>query len=447
MSEAGLSPPATTAPLTTARLRALVRGRLEQLDASERLDPAGLAELQGRGLAALAEHAARFAPGFAARLERAGLVASDLRAVADLGALAPMTRRALQDGDGAYARAIPETHQPTSWVETTGSTGQPVRVMHTLATQVEWLALTLREHSWHGSDFARPLAAVRANIDKVQHLPDWGSAVRLVARSGPSVLVPGTMPMAEIVAFLRALQPGQLVLYPTLLVTLCDQLERSGDTLPGLQRVRTIGEMLQPERRRRAAALLAAPVTDLYSSRELGHIAIECPVSGLYHVPEGLVVEVLDADGRPCAEGEEGDLVITGLRNYATPLVRYRIGDRAIRGGACACGRALPTLARVMGRERNMVRMPDGTRAYPPLASQSFWQHGPVVQFQFVQHRVDEIEVRLAVTRPVAKAEEQAMTRAIHAMLGHAFPLRFSYFDEALPPAPGGKSEEFVCLY
>lgn len=423
-----------------------VLGRLRQLRESEWHAPPRLAELQERGLAAIVAHAARFSPGFAARLDRAGLTAAGVRELSALPALPPLTRRELQDGDKTHARAIPESHEPTHWVETTGSSGQPVRVMHTRVTQVEWLALTLLEHEWHRSDTSRPLAAVRANISEAQYLPDWGSALRQVTRTGPSVLIPGTMPMAEILRTLRALQPGQLVIYPTLLATLCDHVEDSGDALPRLQRIRTIGEMLQPERRARASALFGVPVTDLYSSRELGQVAIECPDSGLYHVPEGLIVEVLDAEGRPCAEGEEGALVVTALRNYATPLIRYAIGDRAIRGGACRCGRGLPTLRRVLGRERNMVRMPGGTRAYPPLAVHSFWEHGPVVQFQFVQHAVDDIEVRLAVTRDATKKEEQAMTAAIHRMLGYPFAVRYSYFREALPRAPGGKHEEFVCL-
>lgn len=424
----------------------MVVGRLGQLRRSEHAGPEALAELQDRALAALALHAERFAPGFAARLKQAGMAAADLRGTGDLQALAPLTRRDLQDGDGAFSRAIPETHQPTSWVETTGSSGQPVRVMHTLVTQVEWQALSLLEHEWHASDFSRPLAAIRANIDEVQHLPHWGSAVRLVAESGPSVSIPGAMPAAQVAAMLRELAPGQLVIYPTILATLCDHLEQSGETLPPIQRIRTIGEMLHPARRERASALLGTAVTDVYSSRELGQIAIECPDSGLYHVPEGLVVEVLDDEGRACGEGEEGRLVITGLRNYATPLIRYAIGDRAIRGGACPCGRNWPTLRRVMGRERNMVRMPDGSRAYPPLASKAFWQYAPVTQFQFIQHGIDDIEVRLAVRRAVTPEEEQALTGAIHETLGHAFALRFGYFDEALPPAPGGKREEFVCL-
>ena len=435
-----------SAALTTDRLREMVTGRLAQLRRGERFDPAALAERQGAALWVIAGHAARFSPGFAARLERAGLSAAQLRDPAALQALPPLTRAELQASDAVYARAIPETHLPTHSVETTGSTGQPVRVIHTLVTQVDWLALSLLQHEWHASDFSRPLAAVRANVTEVQRLPDWGTAVRLVTRSGPSLSIPGALPMSEILALLRSLDPGQLVIYPTLLATLCDHVEHTGKAGLRLQRIRTIAEMLQPERRERAQALLGASVTDLYSSREFGQIAVECPASGLYHVPESLLVEVLDAEGRPCAEGEEGDVVITSLRNFATPLIRYVIRDRAIRGGPCPCGRGLPTIRRIMGRERNMARRPDGTRAYPPLATGSFWRHGPVAQFQFIQHAVDDIEVRLAVTRPATSDEEQALAAAIQAMLGHPFPLRFSYFEQALPPAPGGKHEEFVCL-
>ena len=143
---------------TTARLRETVTGRLAQLRQGERLDIAALAERQGAALRVIADHAARFSPGFAARLERAGLDAADLGEPAALQALPPLTRAELQAGGAVYAAAIPETHAPTHSIETTGSTGQPVRVIHTRVTQVEWLALTLLEHEWHASDFSRPLA-------------------------------------------------------------------------------------------------------------------------------------------------------------------------------------------------------------------------------------------------------------------------------------------------
>ena len=199
--------------------------------------------------------------------------------------------------------------------------------------------------------------------------------------------------------------------------------------------------------RQRAAQMLGARVSDLYSSQDLGQIALECPVSGLYHtMAETVLVEVLDDAGNPCREGEIGRVVITDLRNYATPLVRYLIGDRAEVGPPCPCGRGLPTLARVLGRERNLLLMPDGSRVWPLVGFYRFRELAPISQYQFIQHGADDIEVRLAVEQSVTPAQEAALTEVIHAALQHPFRLRFNYFDLTLPLPPSGKREEFVCL-
>jgi phenylacetate-coenzyme A ligase PaaK-like adenylate-forming protein len=62
-------------------------------------------------------------------------------------------------------------------------------------------------------------------------------------------------------------------------------------------------------------------------------------------------VEVLDEEGRPCAPGETGRVVATSLNNFAMPLIRYETGDTAEVGAPCPCGRGLPVLTRIMGRD------------------------------------------------------------------------------------------------
>lgn len=435
-----------TGELTIERLRYLVTGRLRQLEESERFDAARLAEMQRLFLGALVHHCLEFSPGLQRRAAAAGLDKAALSDPQRFGGLAPLTRRELQAGGDLFCGSVPEPHLPISSLTTSGSTGEPVEVRHTLVNQIDWLALTLREHRWHNSDYSRPLAVVRGHFDAVQQLPDWGSPVKLVAPSGPAVAIPNNIPMEQIFALLEQTRPGQLLIYPGSLAHMCDYMAESGKQLVGLQRIRSIGEMLRPELRERVQELFGLPIADVYSSRENGTIAIQCPVSGLYHVAETVILEVLDGAGEPCAEGEEGEVLITDLRNYATPLIRYRIGDRAVVGGPCACGRNLPTLERIMGRERNLIRMPDGSRGWPQLAHHEFWKHGPVTQFQFIQHGADEIEARLAVSRPVTPAEEQALTASIQHTLRHPFALRFSYFEGVLPLPPSGKREDFVCL-
>ena len=59
---------------------------------------------------------------------------------------------------------------------------------------------------------------------------------------------------------------------------------------------------------------------------------------------------------------------------------------------------------------------------------------------------LDDIEVKLVVEQPLTSDKETRLTTIIHDALGHAFPLRFSYFPQELPKTRSGKFEEFVSL-
>jgi phenylacetate-CoA ligase len=59
-------------------------------------------------------------------------------------------------------------------------------------------------------------------------------------------------------------------------------------------------------------------------------------------------VEILRDDGSPAAVGEQGEVVVTSLVNYAMPHIRYRIGDVACWSDRnCECGRHWPLLSEV----------------------------------------------------------------------------------------------------
>jgi phenylacetate-CoA ligase len=88
----------------------------------------------------------------------------------------------------------------------------------------------------------------------------------------------------------------------------------------------------------------------MYSANETGYLALQCPLSGHYHVQsETVLVEVLDEVGRACRPGETGAVVVTPLQNFAMPLLRYSLGDFAEVGSPCACGRHLPVLKEILG--------------------------------------------------------------------------------------------------
>jgi phenylacetate-CoA ligase len=217
--------------------------------------------------------------------------------------------------------------------------------------------------------------------------------------------------------------------------------------LEGLEQVMLIGEIAGAGVREACRRAWGASVADIYSAREIGYIALQCPEAGCLHVQsEGVLAEVLDEAGEPCAPGEVGRVVLTPLHNFAMPLIRYDIGDYAEVGAPCRCGRGLPVLRRVLGRQQNMIVLPSGERRWTLLSSgniEGLLELAPIRQYQFAQVARDAIQARLAVVRPLSAAEESAIRSWLIARLGHPFAVAFAYVD-AIPRTKGGKYLDFV---
>jgi phenylacetate-CoA ligase len=413
------------------------------LDATQWLAPEALAAGQARQLERLAAHFDACSPAFRDRLAAAGL-AADALDIETLPRLAPLTRRQVQAADAALHCPVPPGHEPLIASKTSGSTGEPVRIVKDKVTQLFWLALGVRYALWHEPDLGARLAALRVVDRAVTQTARWDGGVGALFETGPMLIVDNGFDLADQMARLGHFAAESLIVYPSNLAGLIERAE----ALPSLRRIRTIGETVTPELRAAAAARFGATLKDCYSAGEFGYVAIECPESGLYHLmAESLIVEVVDEAGRPCGDGETGQVLVTDLHNHAMPMIRYATGDLAEPGPPCPCGRGLPTLRRVLGRERNLVLRPDGTSAWPLTGYREFRDIAPVVQFQFLQLNIEEVEVRLVVETPLSEAQEAALVALIQKSLGWPFTIRLAYFEGALPRAANGKFEEFVRLF
>lgn len=170
------------------------------------------------------------------------------------------------------------------------------------------------------------------------------------------------------------------------------------------------GEMLSARTRALLERVFACPVSDLYNCEEIGNVAWECPDrQGVMHIStDGCVVEILDRNGIPAAEGQEGDVVLTNLFNLTMPFVRYRIGDRAalLPDGTCSCGHRGPSMSLVAGRADDFIWLPSGRRVSPRVADSIVGLAAADVaaasgfraaQYRIIQRTPAEIEVRLAM--------------------------------------------------
>lgn len=424
---------------------------MDQLDASQWWSADALLTHQLHQATLLLRHSRSTVPYYRDRLAANPIPSSGTLSFAAYRDLPTLTRRDVQDaGTALHSRSLDPSFGATFAMNTSGSTGEPVRLLATDLDRLFWEALTMRDHDWHGRDFTRGLASIRANVVATgipDPLPDWGMPTSELCSTGPAYALSSSTDFAVQTDWLRRHRPEYLYTYPSNLGGLLEYCERHGIELPTLHQARTTGEILPDELRARCLRQFGASVVDLYSSQECGYLAIECPNSGLYHVmSETVLLEVLGPNDEPCGEGQIGEVVVTVLHNFASPLIRYRMGDHAEVGPACACGRGLPTLRRIRGRSRHLVCLPDGTRHWPLVGFYEYRDVAPIRQYQVIQHDLQHVELRLVSDRPLTNDEELQLRAIVQKRLQHPFDVRIVYFDERIPIPPSGKFEDFICL-
>jgi len=230
----------------------------------------------------------------------------------------------------------------------------------------------------------------------------------------------------EILADLRRIRPAVLGGYPSYFADLIRMVPHDDLRSLGVKWLYAGAETMPASLARQLRRIFDCPLIDLYGSTEFENMAFQC-AHGNRHVSEdSIILEVLNADGEPAAPGETGDIVVTGLRNDAMPLVRYRIGDRgAWSDETCRCGRNFMLLSCLEGRTLEAVVTPRGKRYPVILLNEDLMKIDELFQFQVVQEAADRLTLNL-VCAP--GTEEETTRRSVKALV--------KVFDEPMTVTP-----------
>ena len=120
-------------------------------------------------------------------------------------------------------------------------------------------------------------------------------------------------------------------------------------------------------------------------------MGIECPENpaGLHILEADYIAEVLDPeDQQPVPPGQLGELVLTNLGRWGSPLIRYRTGDLVrVDANPCRCGRSFLRLpGGILGRTDDMIHL-RGNSVHP-------------ANLEAILRRFDEVaEYRIEVDR------------------------------------------------
>ena len=339
------------------------------------------AELQNRlqlgQIERVLRHAHETVPFYKDRLEGIEKIPEGELDEAFFRSLPILTRSDIQSaGSELHSRRVPPEHGAVHLARTSGSTGKPIEVATTPVRTIMNIAHSMRAHYWHRLDMTQSNVDIRTAYKPGTEPKNatWSP----LPWSGSSKRLDINMPISDLFdQFIRE-DPTTALSHPYTLMLLAKRSRETGVYPSSLSSVRSFGEALSPNIRQTLRDIWNVPIIDNYSATEIGIIAQQCPDNESLHVQvENVRVEVLDEKGNPCKPGTVGRVIITTLPNFASPLIRYEIGDYAEVGDSCSCGRTLPVLARIMGRHRNLCVLKNGERFFSrdPGKPQAFRPH------------------------------------------------------------------------
>jgi phenylacetate-CoA ligase len=222
-----------------------------------------------------------------------------------------------------------------------------------------------------------------------------------------------------------------------------------GKPVDHLLALRSISATLTQGMRDRVESATRLTVYQSYGLNEIGVVAHRCE-AGRYHVnAEHCLVEIVDETGSPCKASETGRIVVTGLTNFAMPLIRYDTGDLGVAvAGACNCGRTLPSFGTIVGRYRPMQYTPEGTARRVNIIQRTIEELpldalSELREYQIHQYRDGSFELRLATKDEDDNRLVNVVRQEWDAQDDDPPPLRILRVGEVLPTS-GGKQQEFT---
>ncbi|MBE7544863.1 MAG: hypothetical protein M9913_24645 [Bryobacteraceae bacterium] len=403
-----------------------------------------LARLQDRRVRALVAHAWRETESYRDWLKAAGAEPGDIRGAADLARLPVIDKIVLTRHPERFeAQSLKGKDGIT--LHSSGTSGYRRHLRHDARAVLQALAagrrqrLALaefvgRESGYREAVFNREGSVggqLRAFFETRTWVPQGVELRR--RRLSPA------LPFAELAAGVDEFAPEVIRGYGSHLGAFYQWLAESGRRFHKPRAVVYGADGMPPAQRRLIGEELGIPVLSTYQAVEALRIGFECPARAGFHISvDQVVVRVKDA-----APGERGEMVLTNLWNYATPVINYQLGDLVtLSEGQCPCGRTLPLLTSIDGRADDLVTRPDGTRVHA-LAVLAPLQKAPgVMQVQVEQRGIDDFLLRVIWRQGEARDEAELKGR-VKQVLGAAAAVEVEEVD-AIATTSAGKVKSLI---
>jgi phenylacetate-CoA ligase len=396
-------------PVADAITQQKLLSRLRYLEEAQWWPRQKILEEQSRALAETVRIAAAEIPYYQRRFAENGVHWRDVRTAADLPRLSIADKYSLRE---AYPAGLTrKTGFPTAEESSSGTMGEPFRVLEDSVTAGFRRASFLLSLQWAGwrAGERHMQTGVMADRSRTRWWKD-----KLLRCSYEPVIDLDDRNLDRMLHRLDHSRIRHLWGYPLGLWALAERARHRGWS-GVLRSVVTWGDNLYPHYRQAIESTFGVRVYDTYGCSEGMQIAAQCGHGPWYHIHDlDTIVELVDEEGRSVPDGVPGRVLLTRLHAGATPLLRYAVGDVAVRSPnrRCPCGRDLALLERIDGRETDFVIGANGSRFSGHFFSVVVEGFSEIIRYQVRQTHRNGVVIRI-VTRQEVPGIESAISRRL----------------------------------
>lgn len=407
--------------------------------------------LQTRNLRALLRHAYETVPYYRRIFRERSLSPSDIKSSDDLMKLPILTKADIRKNLGdMVSRGFPKS---SLILGRSGGTGDQIKFYNT-KEEMNWVfAAEYRAYDWAGYRLG----------DRCFML--WGSPMDVAKYSGMlsrftnalnrklilNTYVVSDEVLGKLAYLLKKFRPEIIRGYASSIYMLAKYLLENRIDYAPPRAVITSAETLLDYMRKTIEEAFGCPVFDFYGSREIGSLAAECEEHSGYHISAENIVMEFVREGEHVAAGEDGVILVTSLRNFGMPFIRYNIGDVGSPSDeACGCGRGLPLMSSIEGRvsqfmavfDKRLGRVIPVSTAGPGVFSIALL-HMPLERYRIIQESLDRVVVKAVKGEGYSRRHTDFLVKHISKYLGDNITIEVEFVD-SLPPLPSGKRSVFT---
>lgn len=231
--------------------------------------------------------------------------------------------------------------------------------------------------------------------------------------------------------------------YPSVINQLAEIVIKTNKTLNNVKGIICFGDKLFKHYKKNIKKAFGEnlKLIDTYGCAEGLLMAAKHDLEYYYVMSPHVNIEIVDDLGKPVEDGEMGHVLVTSLTNYAMPLIRYKLGDLAIKLPKKEYPKTrllnYPLLKQVVGRETDIIKTTKGVTLNVHSFTGVLEYFPEIKQYKIIQNELDSIIIEYTIQDNFDTNTLEKIKTKLNNLTGHCLTITFNKVNRINPTKSG----------